>query len=263
MRYERRLVRGTPLWLGRTPDGRVARIDRRFEDVVRGTNTWDPSYQADPDLETARLLAPVVPSKVVCIGLNYRRHAEEMNKPVPSEPLMFLKPSTSVIAGGEPIVLPADSDEVHHEGELAVVIGRTARDVPEDRADDYILGYTLMNDVTARDIQRREQRYTRAKGFDTFAPLGPAIVAGLDPNALHIETRVNGVVRQTSGVDDLIFPIPKLVAFVSRVMTLLPGDVISTGTPSGVGPIRAGDQVEVSIAEIGTLSNPVLAPPGA
>lgn len=259
MRYERRLVRGTPLWLGRMPDGRVARVDHRFDDVVRGTDTWDPSQQVDPAFDGARLLAPVVPSKVVCIGLNYRRHADEMGKAVPSEPLMFLKPSTSVIASGDAIVLPPDSTEVHHEGELAVVIGRIARDVPEARATDYILGYTLMNDVTARDIQRREQRYTRAKGFDTFAPLGPAIVTGLDPDALTITTRVNGEVRQASGVDDLIFSIRRLLAFVSRVMTLLPGDVISTGTPSGVGPIRAGDTVEVEIAEIGVLSNPVIA----
>lgn len=209
--------------------------------------------------KTAGLVAPVTPSKIVCIGLNYRRHAEEMNKPLPSEPLMFLKPTTALIGPDDTIQLPPSSSEVHFEGELALVIGRTARDISVTDAPDVIAGYTLMNDVTARDIQRREKAYTRAKGFDTFAPLGPAIVPGLDPRALTVRTHVNGELRQESSCDDLIFSIPELIAFVTQIMTLLPGDVISTGTPSGVGPLVDGDTVTVSIDPIGELTNPVAA----
>ncbi len=207
---------------------------------------------------TARRLPPCRPSKVVCVGLNYRRHAEEMSKPLPEEPLIFLKPSTAVIADGEAIVLPRSSQMIHHEGELAVVIGTRAHAVAESRAMDHVAGFTIMNDVTARDIQRRENKYTRGKGFDTFAPLGPSIVPGLDPDSLDVTTRVNGDVRQHSTCSDLIFPIPRLIAFVSEIMTLLPGDVISTGTPSGVGPIEDGDEVEVEIAPIGVLRSPVV-----
>jgi 2-keto-4-pentenoate hydratase/2-oxohepta-3-ene-1,7-dioic acid hydratase in catechol pathway len=202
--------------------------------------------------------APVIPSKIVCVGLNYRAHAEEMGKPIPDEPLLFLKPSTSVIGPNEPIVLPAQSAEVHFEGELAVVLRTRISRASEVEAERAILGYTILNDVTARDIQRREgQRYTRAKGFDTFAPLGPRIVTGLDPRTLRVQTRVDGELRQDGPCSDLIFPIPTLLSFISHVMTLLPGDVVSTGTPSGVGPMVAGQRVEVTIDGIGTLSNPV------
>lgn len=204
------------------------------------------------------LLPPATPSKIVCVGLNYRAHAEEMGKPLPEEPLLFLKPPSAVLAPEGEIELPPESHDVQHEGELAVVIGRRARRVSVDDAQDYVLGLTLLNDVTARDIQRREQKYTRAKGFDTFAPLGPTIVAGLQPSRLTLETRVNGAVRQRSGVDDLIFSVPELVSFVSQIMTLEPGDVISTGTPSGVGVLVPGDVVEVEIPEIGLLRNRVV-----
>ncbi|TVQ95871.1 MAG: FAA hydrolase family protein [Deltaproteobacteria bacterium] len=209
------------------------------------------------DAPDVTLLAPVLPGKIVCVGLNYRHHAEEMGKAIPDAPLLFLKPPSAVIGPGAPIVLPPDSSEVHHEGELAVIIGRSASRISPARVPEHILGYTLLNDVTARDIQRRENKYTRAKGYDTFAPLGPTIVPDLDPAQLVIETRVNGEVRQSSSCGDMIFPVAELISHISHIMTLLPGDVISTGTPSGVGPLRPGDVVEVSIPEIGVLSNPV------
>ena len=214
----------------------------------------------DQALHGAKALAPVAPSKVVCIGLNYAQHAREMNKPLPTQPLMFLKPSTAVIGPEDTILLPAQSDEVHHEAELAVVIGRLARDVSPDQALDHVLGYTCANDVTARDIQRQEgQRYTRAKGFDTFCPLGPglALAPGFDPMVSRVSARVNGQLRQDSPIDDLIFGIPSLISFVSHVMTLLPGDVLLTGTPSGVAALRPGDEVVVQIEGIGQLKNPV------
>jgi 2-keto-4-pentenoate hydratase/2-oxohepta-3-ene-1,7-dioic acid hydratase in catechol pathway len=207
--------------------------------------------------QAAPLLAVAEPSKIVCVGLNYRRHAEEMGKGLPEVPLIFIKPSTAVVGPGGWIELPPSSAEVHFEGELAVVIGRRASRVAASDAMDHVAGFTLMNDVTARDIQRVENKYTRAKGFDTFAPLGPTLVSGLDPDELHLQTCVQGVVRQSSGCDDLIFKVPDLIAFISDVMTLLPGDVISTGTPAGVGRLEPGDVVEVSIPQIGTLLNPV------
>lgn len=204
-------------------------------------------------------LAPVAPTKIVAIGLNYKDHAAEMNKPIPAEPLMFIKPSTAVIGPEEPIRLPQGVGEIHYESELAVVIGRTASRVNASEAGQYILGLTCLNDVTARDVQRRESHYTRAKGFDTFAPMGPCIATGLDASSLGIEGWVNGERKQSSNTSQLIFPIGRLVEFVSHVMTLNPGDVITTGTPSGVGPIRAGDRVMVKIEGIGSLSNPVVA----
>lgn len=226
--------------------------------LLAGRHSWAPrELLLRLDGPDVRLLPPVSPSKILCVGLNYRRHAEEMGKEIPEEPLFFLKPPTAVVGPDEPIVLPPESHEVHHEGELAVVIGRTARRIAPADVGAHILGYTLLNDVTARDIQRRENKYTRAKGYDTFAPLGPTIVPGLDPAALRISTRVNGELRQESDCADLIFPVAELVSRASHIMTLLPGDILSTGTPSGVGPIEAGDTVEVSIDAIGTLRNPV------
>ncbi|MEX2394146.1 MAG: fumarylacetoacetate hydrolase family protein [Actinomycetota bacterium] len=204
-----------------------------------------------------RVLAPVLPSKVVAIGLNYKAHAEERGKGLPSEPLMFLKPTTSVIGPGDAIVLPPQSNRVDHEAELAVVIGRAAKNVPVESAMDAVLGYTCANDVTARDLQDKDVQFTRGKGFDTFCPLGPHVVTDLDPHALDITCRVNGDVKQDSSTSDLIFDIPTLVAFISSVMTLLPGDVILTGTPSGISSLSDGDTVEVEIGGIGTLSNPV------
>ena len=210
-------------------------------------------------LAGARLLPPCEPTKVVGIGRNYAAHAKELGHDLPSAPLVFLKPATTVIGPGEPIVLPPTSREVHHEAELAVAIGRRCRNVPEDAAAAVIAGYTCVNDVTARDLQRAEVQFTRAKGFDTFCPLGPWIEETLDLAALPVRCRVNGTVKQDGNTRDLIFGLPRLVAFVSSVMTLLPGDVIATGTPAGVGPIVAGDVVEIEVGGIGTLSNPVVA----
>jgi 2-keto-4-pentenoate hydratase/2-oxohepta-3-ene-1,7-dioic acid hydratase in catechol pathway len=208
--------------------------------------------------ERLTFLAPVVPGKIVAIGLNYKDHAAEVNKPLPAEPLMFIKPSTAVIGPEEPIRLPRGVGEVHYESELAVVIGRTASCVAAADAMRYVLGLTCLNDVTARELQRKDVQYTRAKGFDTFAPLGPCVAVGLDGSSLAIEGWVNGERKQRSNTNQLIFPIARLVEFVSHVMTLHAGDVISTGTPSGVGPLAAGDRVVVKIDGIGTLSNPVV-----
>ena len=191
------------------------------------------------------------------VGLNYRAHALEMGKPLPAEPLLFLKPPSAVIGPGTPIVLPPGYARVDYEGELGVVIGRRARNVTVARALEYVDGLTCALDITVRDLQKRDVQFTRAKGFDTFCPLGPVIARGLDPSRLRLRTRLNGLVRQDSITEDLIFSVPELVAFVSGVMTLEPGDVISTGTPPGVGPLAPGDLVEVEIEGIGILRNPV------
>jgi 2-keto-4-pentenoate hydratase/2-oxohepta-3-ene-1,7-dioic acid hydratase in catechol pathway len=204
-----------------------------------------------------RVLAPVLPSKVVAIGLNYRSHAEETGAKLPSEPMMFLKPTTSVIGPGEDIVMPPQSERVDHEGELAIVIGKVARNVSEGSALEAILGYTCANDVTARDLQAKDVQFTRAKGFDTFCPLGPHVVTDLDGDKLDLFCRVNGETRQQGNTSDLVFGPAALVAFVSSVMTLLPGDVILTGTPAGISPLSNGDVVDVEIGGIGVLSNPV------
>jgi 2-keto-4-pentenoate hydratase/2-oxohepta-3-ene-1,7-dioic acid hydratase in catechol pathway len=202
------------------------------------------------------------PTKIIGVGLNYRAHAEEMKKPLPEEPLLFLKPPSALIGSDDPIVRPRGSwREIHYEGELAVVIGRRGHRVTRDRALDHVAGYTCMNDVTVRELQRKDVQYTRAKGFDSFAPAGPKVVAGLDPSRLRIETRLNGVVKQRSTTADMIFDVPTIIAFVSRVMTLEEGDIITTGTPPGVGPLFAGDIVEVEIEGIGVLRNPVIEEP--
>lgn len=214
-------------------------------------------------LADVRLVAPVIPrSKIVAIGRNYAEHAAEFGNEVPEEPMMFLKPNTAVIGPGEPIVHPTASEKVDYEGELAVVIGRICRSVPADRAEEVIFGYTCANDVSARDFQRKDGQWGRAKGFDTFCPLGPWIVTHLDiaeASDLDIKTRHNGVVKQDSNTSMLFHGIGKLIEHVSSVMTLLPGDVILTGTPAGVGQIRPGDEVEVEIEGIGSLTNPVVA----
>ncbi|MBP1747494.1 MAG: 5-carboxymethyl-2-hydroxymuconate Delta-isomerase [Deltaproteobacteria bacterium] len=197
------------------------------------------------------------PSKVVAIGLNYRDHAKELNMDLPEYPLIFLKPSTSVIEHGDDIVFPAQTEELHYEGELGIVISQRAKDVPVSEADMYIEGFTCANDVTARDLQRMDGQWTRAKSFDTFCPLGPRIVKDRDPGALRITTRVNGQIRQQSTTANMIFNVYELVSFVSGVMTLLPGDVIITGTPPGVGPLNPGDTVEIDIENIGILKNKV------
>lgn len=203
----------------------------------------------------------LVPSKIIGIGVNYRAHAVEMGKGLPEEPLMFFKPRSAMIGSGEAIERPAGFERVDYEGELGVVIGQRAQRVSRDAALDVVLGFTCVNDVTVRELQKKDGQWARAKGFDTFCPIGPRIVAGLDPSDLRIVTRVNGAVRQDSSTSDLIFGVPELIAFVSAHMTLEPGDVISTGTPSGVGPLQVGDTVEVEIAGIGTLSNRVVARP--
>ncbi|MDP9444486.1 MAG: fumarylacetoacetate hydrolase family protein [Actinomycetota bacterium] len=226
----------------------------------------DPLYQGVRptgerfSLDDVRLLAPVIPrSKVVCVGRNYADHAGELGNDVPPEPLLFLKPNTSVVGPGDPIVHPRQSDDVQYEGELAVVIGRICRDVPADRAADVIYGYTVGNDVTARDLQRKDVQFTRAKGFDSFCPLGPWIETDLDVSDVGITTTLNGETRQRGRTNQLVFDVPTLVAYVTSVMTLLPGDVLLTGTPAGVGAMRPGDQVAVTVDGIGTLGNPVVA----
>jgi 2-keto-4-pentenoate hydratase/2-oxohepta-3-ene-1,7-dioic acid hydratase in catechol pathway len=209
-------------------------------------------------LADARLLSPVLPrSKVVGIGKNYAAHAAEMGGEVPDEPLMFLKPNTSVVGPGDPVFYPRQTQELHFEGELAVVIGRICRDVPKEKYADVIHGYTIGNDVTARDLQRKDGQFTRAKGFDSFCPLGPWVETELDVSDLRVQTFLNGEVKQDGRTADLIFDVPTLIAHVTSVMTLLPGDVILTGTPEGVGPMDVGDEVEVSIQGIGNLTNKV------
>lgn len=239
------------------------------EDATIVALAGDPLYVGIKLLETehkvadVRLLAPVLPrSKVVGIGRNYAAHAAEMGNDVPSEPLMFLKPNTSVVGPNDAIVYPTQSTNVHFEGELAVVIGRICRDVPAEKATDVIHGYTIANDVTARDLQKSDVQFTRGKGFDTFCPLGPWIETDLDPDDFargrRVQTFLNGDVVQDGTTADLIFDIPTLVAHVSSVMTLLPGDVILTGTPEGVGPMLPGDEVEVAIEGLGSLTNKVV-----
>lgn len=210
-------------------------------------------------LDDITVKAPSEPSKVVCIGVNYRDHAEEMGIELPKEPLMFLKPSTTVVGPNEPIVYPKLTENLHYEGELAVVIKKEAKKVKAEDADNYILGVTCAIDVTARDLQMSDGQWTRAKSFDTFCPLGPAIAAKLDYQNLRIVTRVNGEVRQDSNTNQMVFTIPQIVEAVSAVMTLLPGDVILTGTPPGVGELKPGDEISVSIEGIGTLSTHVIA----
>jgi len=209
-------------------------------------------------LSDIRLLAPCRPSKIVALGVNYRSHGEEMGSRLPTEPLLFIKPSTAVIGPEDNIVYPEMSGRVDYEGELGVVIGKRATNVTEAEARGYILGYTCCNDVTARDLQARDKQWTRGKGFDTFAPLGPCIETELDPYHLRLETRLNGEVKQRTSTGDLVFGVYELVSFISRVMTLLPGDVIATGTPGGIGPMQPGDTVEVEIEGIGTLRNRIV-----
>jgi 2-keto-4-pentenoate hydratase/2-oxohepta-3-ene-1,7-dioic acid hydratase in catechol pathway len=226
----------------------------------------DPIYSGIIPTETkvalteVKLLAPVLPrSKVVCIGKNYADHAAEMNSVVPDEPIIFLKPNTAVVGPGDTIQWPLMAERVDFEGELAIVIGRICKDVPKERFSDVIFGYTLGNDVTARDLQKRDGQWTRAKGFDTFCPLGPWIETDFKPDTQILRTTVNGQTKQSEPLSSMIFKIPEIIAFVTQVMTLLPGDVILTGTPAGIGPMDAGSTVEVTIDGLGTLSNKVSA----
>jgi len=211
-------------------------------------------------LEEVRLLAPVSPGKIVAVGLNYKDHAKEMGKQIPEEPLLFLKAPSALNHPGGDIVYPPQSKRVDYEAELAVVVGRTAKNVKARDAAAYILGYTCINDVTARDLQVKEVQYTRAKGFDTFAPIGPWIETDLEPSALPVRCLVNGEVRQDGNTREMGATVPRLVEFISAVMTLFPGDVIATGTPPGVGPLRVGDEVTVEVGGVGALVNRVVAP---
>ena len=230
---------------------------RRVRGDIFGDYTAGDAIAGGLTASGLRVLAPVTPSKIVCVGLNYKDHAAEKGLPLPAEPLLFIKPSTAVIGPGDPIRLPPGVGRVDHEAELGVVIGRRAHRVPRGKAWEYILGLTSVNDVTARDLQDKESQYTRCKGFDTFAPIGPCIARGLGGEARTIEGWVNAERHQASTTRFLIFPIEHLVEFVTFVMTLEPGDIISTGTPKGVGPIHAGDTVTIKVEGVGELKNPV------
>jgi 2-keto-4-pentenoate hydratase/2-oxohepta-3-ene-1,7-dioic acid hydratase in catechol pathway len=209
-------------------------------------------------LDKVKVLAPCLPSKIVAMGLNYRKHVEEVKAELPKVPLIFLKPPTSVIGPEDNIVLPPSSTRVDYEGELAVIIKKRARKVSREEALEYVLGYTILNDVSARDHQRDDVQWTRSKGFDTFAPMGPCIETELDPGNVMLETYLNGELKQHSSTSDLIFGVPEEISFISHVMTLLPGDVIATGTPSGISRMKPGDVVEIKIEGIGTLKNYVV-----
>jgi 2-keto-4-pentenoate hydratase/2-oxohepta-3-ene-1,7-dioic acid hydratase in catechol pathway len=206
-----------------------------------------------------RIVEPIVPSKIVCVGRNYREHAAELGNKMPEEPLLFLKAPSAIIASGEEIVLPGASQQVEHEGELGVVIGRVARNIASDEDPlSYVLGYTCVNDVTARDLQRRDVQFTRGKSFDTFCPVGPWIETDIDPHNVSVETRLNGEVKQKGNTADMAFPVGFLIRYISEIMTLYPGDLIATGTPAGVSRMKTGDIVEVEVAGIGVLRNHVV-----
>lgn len=232
------------------------------ETVYRALGHYEAGFRREAligELSALTLLSPCRPTKILALGRNYAAHAAERGVEVPSQPLIFLKPPSAVIGSGEPIVYPSQSAQVEHEAELAVVIGRRASRVAAVDAWDYVLGYTCGNDVTARDLQRSDGQWSRAKGFDTFAPLGPWIITNLDPADLVVTCRVNGQVKQQASTIDMVFGIPHIIEFITAAMTLEPGDVILTGTPEGISPIQAGDQVEVDVEGIGVLRNPVIA----
>jgi 2-keto-4-pentenoate hydratase/2-oxohepta-3-ene-1,7-dioic acid hydratase in catechol pathway len=243
--------------------------DGSLEEALLAVVEGDPLYRPVQftgervPLLDARLVAPVIPrSKIVGVGRNYAEHAAELGNEVPAHPLLFLKPNTSVLGPGESVVLPTVSREVHHEAELAVVIGRLCKDVPAERAADVVFGYTCADDVTARDLQRSDGQWARAKGFDTFCPLGPWVSTVFDPTDVAVECRVNGEVRQQERTSRMVHDVAHLVAAVSSAFTLLPGDVILTGTPAGVGPLVDGDRVEVEVEGLGTLEDGVVAEAG-
>ncbi len=231
-------------------DGRVGPVHGDiFSEFQRG--------EATIPVASVQLLAPLQPGKIICVGRNYAAHAEEHGAEVPKIPLLFFKPPSAVIGPGQPIILPAQSQQVEHEAELAVVIGRRGRFISTEDAVDHIFGYTIANDVTARDLQRSDSLWTRAKGFDTFCPLGPWIETDFDPADALITCRVNGEMRQMASTRDMVFTVRQLIAYTSSIMTLEPGDLLLTGTPAGVGPLLPGDEVEVQIEGIGVLTNPV------
>jgi 2-keto-4-pentenoate hydratase/2-oxohepta-3-ene-1,7-dioic acid hydratase in catechol pathway len=236
-------------------------ITRTLDRFPSGTSDFGSAQASNIPLNAARLLAPTQPSKIVCVGRNYREHAKELNSEIPTSPLIFLKPPSAVVAHGDEVRRPHRlSQRVDHEGELGVVIGRRCHDLRDDEdVRPYIMGYTCVNDVTARDLQNIDGQWTRAKGFDTFCPIGPVIADGLDPwKGVRIETQLNGQVRQSGTTADFIFPLDVILRYITSVMTLEPGDVIATGTPAGVGPMQAGDVVEVTVEGVGSLRNPIV-----
>jgi len=249
-----RVMKGGDVFFAVERDGELRRAPLRSGDIGGGYTVGDP---VPGGLGAVRVLAPTRPSKLVCVGQNYRDHVAELKKTIPDEPVLFLKPPTTVLDPGAAIRLPPGVGRVDHEAELAVVIGRRAHRVSRAHAWDYIFGITGVNDVTARDIQNKEVQYTRAKGFDTFAPIGPCILAGANGEPRGVEGWVNGQRRQGSTTAQLIFPIDHLVEYITFVMTLEPGDIISTGTPAGIGALHAGDVVTVKIEGVGDLTNPV------
>ena len=242
-------------------DGGTATITRTLQPFPQDFSDFDRGQRTDLALASVRLLSPVRPSKIVCIGRNYVEHAKELQHEVPTSPLIFLKPPSAVIGTGDQIRRPHTlSQRVDHEGELGVVIGKRCYGLHEDEdVRSYILGYTCVNDVTARDLQNKDGQWTRSMGFDTFCPIGPVVANGLDPwKGVQVRTRLNGQVRQDGNTSQFIFPLDVIVRYIAAVMTLEPGDVIATGTPAGVGPMQPGDVVEVTVAGVGTLSNPVV-----
>ncbi len=247
-----------------TPQSLVAQVGMLEGDAILASHAENVESVAHAgtrsaiDVSTIKLLAPVTPSKIVCVGRNYRAHAAELGNKMPDEPLLFLKAPTAVIGNGECIELPSESQQVEHEGELGVVIGKQAcKLLPDDDPLNYVLGYTCVNDVTARDLQRKDVQFTRAKSFDTFCPVGPWIETELDPLNLTVNTRVNGVEKQSGRTADMAFSVPFLIRYIANIMTLLPGDLIVTGTPAGVSQLNTGDTVEVEIDSIGILQNVV------
>jgi 2-keto-4-pentenoate hydratase/2-oxohepta-3-ene-1,7-dioic acid hydratase in catechol pathway len=249
-----RVVGGAEPFYAIEEGGALRRARLNGPDIFAGWTLGEPIPGGFNDL---KVLAPVRPSKFVCVGLNYRDHAAELGKPLPPEPMLFLKPSTATLDPGDRVRLPPGVGRVDHEAELAVVVGRRAHRVRAASAWDYIFGVTCVNDVTARDMQNKETQYTRCKGFDTFAPIGPCIAIGVNGGPRQVEGWVNSTRRQVSSTAQLIFPIEQLVEYITFVMTLEPGDVISTGTPAGVGPLRHGDVVTVKVEGVGELVNPV------
>ncbi len=251
-----------PMKIVRFASGKKAEYGILVGDVIdgiEGTPYRQPRYSTHHyNVGEVKLLSPCTPSKIIALGLNYHSHAEEVNLPVPSEPLIFLKPSTSVIGSEDNIIYPDSSQQVDYEGELGIVIKSRAYRVPAKKSLDYVLGYTCFNDTSARDLQRLDKQWTRGKGFNTFAAAGPCIETELDPGKVVLETYLNGELKQQGNTNDLIYSVPELINFISNVMTLLPGDIIATGTPSGIGPMYPGDMVEITIKPIGTLRNYVI-----
>lgn len=236
---------------------RAVRLEENGAVLLEGAfGQWTSTDTVLPR-EEMKIVTMPRPSKVVAVGLNYRQHIEEMGEETHDDPVLFLKPASAVIGHGDAIILPPQSKQVDYEAELAVVIGKEAKNISPRQAGEYILGYTCLNDVTARDLQKKDGQWTRAKGFDTFCPIGPVITDEIDPNHVEVKLIQNGTVMQQGNTAMFLVPVQKLVSYVSSVMTLFPGDVITTGTPSGIGPMRAGDVVSVEIEGIGTLTNPV------